>query len=195
MHSETRPAWPGLSVPRASGRRLTQDGREWVVHTRTVRADASRLWEALTAPERLAQWIGTWRRLPDRTMEFLLTFEGDDLLPAVYRLLSYDEGRSYAVSVLDPGAAEPTEIRVAVTATARGAQLTFTHSVTNLALVPHLAAGCEYYLDRLVSLVERRRGEGPAGPESVDFDEYFLAQASHYRRLFPVQRDRRAWGS
>jgi uncharacterized protein YndB with AHSA1/START domain len=182
-------------APAATGRRLTQDGREWLVHTRMVRADAPTVWAALTDPERLAQWIGTWRRLPDRTMEFLLAFEGDDLLPAVYRLVAYDAGRSFTVSVLDPGATEPSQVQVQVTPAARGTQLTLGHTVTNVALLPHLAAGCEYYLDRLVGLVERRRTHGPSGPETDDFDEYFLAQAAHYRQLFPLPRNGSALGS
>ena len=188
MRATAPPAQRGPSVPVATGRRLTQDGREWVVHTRSARAGVEQLWDALTCPERLAQWIGTWRRLPDRTVELVFAFEGDDLLPAVYRVVSFDPGRSYAVSVLEPGYVDPDEVRVEVTPAGRGSRVTLTHSVTNLALLPHLAAGCEYYLDRLVSLVERRRAEGPGGPESGDFDEYFLAHASHYRSLFPMQR-------
>jgi uncharacterized protein YndB with AHSA1/START domain len=170
---------------------VRRDDREWLVLTREVAAQATRLWAAVTEPEQLTQWIGTWRRLPDRTMQFLLTFEGDDLLPAVYRLDAYEEGRRLAVTLYEPGATDASELHVEVAPTDEGARLTLTQSVTNRALAPHLAAGCEYYLDRLVRLVERGWGDGQAGPESLDFDEYFLAQAAHYRRLFPVQREAR----
>ena len=183
-------------VPAPTGRRLTWAGREWLVHTRHVDAVTGRVWEALTDPELLEQWIGRWRRLPDDGLELLLAFEGEDLLPVVYRVEAFLPGRSFAVSLQDPGADEPCEVRVEVAPSSggHGTVLTLTHSVTNVALLPHLASGCEYYLDRLVGLLHRRDGEAVAPPGSVDFDEYFLAQAPHYRRMFPVQRERRHKG-
>jgi hypothetical protein len=176
-------------VPEPTGRRVSWAGREWVVHTRVVAASPRDTWDALTVSERLEQWIGAWRRLADESVEFLLTFEGDDLLPAVYRVEAYVAGRSFTVRLCEPGALEPWEVRVEVAPMPPRddrAVLTLTHSVTNLALAPHLASGCEYYLDRLVGLLAR------TGSEHVDYDEYFLAQASHYRRLFPLQRSGRA---
>jgi uncharacterized protein YndB with AHSA1/START domain len=179
-------------VPQPTGRRVSRNGREWLLHTRQVASEPARVWEALTRVDRLEQWIGTWRRLPDATLEFRFTFEGDDLLPAVYRLAAFAEGRSFTVSLSEPGANDPSEVQVEVATAADGAEqrgsvLTLIHAVENVALAPHLAAGCEYYLDRLVSLLERRRAQGPGGPAGVDFDEYFLAHAPYYRRLFPLR--------
>ena len=52
--------------------------------------------------------------------------------------------------------------------------------MANIPLAPSVAAWCEFYLDRLVAVLEGR------DPDDLDFDEYFVTQAPHYRRLFPV---------
>ena len=54
-------------------------------------------------------------------------------------------------------------------------------AMANLALAPSVAAWCEFYLDRMVASFEGR------DPDDLDFDEYFVTQAGHYRQMFPVQ--------
>ena len=183
------------AVPEPTGRRGSWDGREWLVHTRDVAATVDAVWTALTDPVELARWVGTWRPGPGGTIEFLMVFEGDDALPVTYRVDACETGRRLAVSMSEDGPAEPTHVVVQlipVEVGPRGVRLILTHSVTNLALAPHLATGCEYYLDRLVRLVETGDAELPESGhltlDAMDFDEYFLAQAPHYRRLFPLQR-------
>ena len=185
---------PGAPAP--TGRRVVRAGQEWLVHTRHVLADPASVWSALTRPEQLAQWIGTWQRLPDRSVEFRPSFEGDDVLGAVYRVDDCTAGRSFSVSMPEGDgtapAQDPAHVSVELTAAGVGASagtlLTLAHSVGNRALAPHLATGCEYYLDRLVRLLEGGGVGDPAEPPGADFDEYFVRQAAHYRRLFPTQR-------
>lgn len=179
-------------VPEPTGRRVARTGQEWLVHTRHVLADPAAVWAAFTRPEHLERWIGTWRRLPDESVAFLFSFEGDDLLPAVYRLDACVADRSFSLSSPEPETTDPAHVSVEVTPAGVGATagtvITLGHSVGNRALAPHLAVGCEYYLDRLVGLLEHRSAEAPGGPDGAEFDEYFVAQAAHYRRLFPAQR-------
>jgi uncharacterized protein YndB with AHSA1/START domain len=183
-----------LSVaPAPTGRRVVRDGQEWLVHTRHVRAGSDSVWRALTRPERLDQWVGSWRPRADGTVEFLLGFEGDDVLPIVYRVDAVAPGRSFSVSVPDPDGVDPSHVTVELTpagvGAAAGTLVTLAHSVGDRALAPYLATGGEYYLDRLVGLLEEWRS-----PHLADFDEYFVRQAAHYRRLFPTQRDGRLLG-
>lgn len=177
-------------APAPTGRRVVRGGQEWLVHTRHVRAVPVSVWSALTRPERLDQWVGASRRRADGTVELVLTFEGDDLLPLVYRVDAVSPVRSFSVSVADPEGAAPSQVMVELTSAGTGAAagtlVTLVHSVGDRGLAPYLAAGCEYYLDRLVGLLEQRRS-----PLLADFDEYFVRQAAYYRRLFPLQRDGR----
>ncbi len=197
-------AVPAPGVPEATGRRVVRSGQEWLVHTRHAVADRTVVWAALTRRDQLARWVGTWRPLPDSAVEFQMTFEGGDPMPVVYRVDACSVGRSFSASLLRPETAEPADVAVELTPAGVGVRagtlITMAHSVRNRALAPHLAAGCEYYLDRFVELVEGVDRRGPAGPAypacpagsgdpaTPDFDEYFVAHAGHYRRLFPLQR-------
>jgi len=187
--AQRRPDLPLVPVP--TGRRVVRAGQEWLVHTRHVLAQPASVWSALTRPERLERWVGTWRPVGD-AVEFRPTFEGDDVIPVVYRVDACTVGVSFSVSMPETeGRPDPAQVTVELTPAGVGASagtvVTLAHSVDDRVLAPHVATGCEYYLDRLVTLLERRRSGGPA----ADFDEYFISQAAHYRRLFPVQRDDR----
>ena len=46
--------------PEAVGRRLGRDGAAFVVIERTFRAPVADVWAAVTEPDRLERWIGTW---------------------------------------------------------------------------------------------------------------------------------------
>jgi hypothetical protein len=92
-----------------------------------------------------------------------------------------EPGRSAGVTLCDPGSDQPWRCELTVEGREAGTLLTVAQSITNRALAPSTAAGGEYYLDRLVAFVGRR------DPGTLDFDEYFLGQADHYRRLFPLR--------
>ncbi len=119
-----------------------------------------------------------------------MTFTDEELLPLVYRLDRLEAPRGLAVTVHDPGSAEPWTLEIALSPeTGEGGAVTVVavaQTVGNNAVAPSAAAGCEYYLDRLGAHVENREDARP------DYDEYFLGQAAHYRRLFPVRRRRPA---
>ena len=87
--------------------------------------------------------------------------------------------------LVDPGQVEAWWLEVELEEAGEETELTVRQSILNHALAPAVAAGCEYYLDRLVTLLEG--GE----VDALDYDAYFLRQAVHYRRLFPVQRSPR----
>ena len=60
-----------------TGRRAERDGAQLVVLERTFRAPIDDVWAAVTEPERLERWIGTWDGDPSTgTVGFRMTAEG-----------------------------------------------------------------------------------------------------------------------
>ena len=169
-------------VPAASGRRESRDGVEWVVHSRRLNVPREEVWSSLTDPAHLATWVGTVRSEPDSGVaEVYFSVEGEDLLPQTYLIERLEPGREVLVTTSNPG--EPEEWRLQVQLLETGADTTIhvSQAMANLALAPSVAAWCEFYLDRLVATFEGR------DPDDLDYDEYFVKQADHYRQLFPVQ--------
>ena len=55
------------------------DGQHVLVQTRTFRAPIEDVWAAVTEPERLARWIGSWEGDPESgSVQFRMLFEGED---------------------------------------------------------------------------------------------------------------------
>ena len=181
-------------APAATGRReIRADGTEWLVYRRRLRSAPDRVWAALTDAGEARRWLGTWRPVGPGEVEFRYAFEGDDVLPLRCSVDELVPRRRLAVTMQGPVADEDPEhfeleLRQAVLHTGI-TELTVAQSVSAVSAgdtVPHLASGCEFYLDRLVALLEGR------DPSALDFDDYFLRQAEHYRTLFPTQRERTA---
>jgi uncharacterized protein YndB with AHSA1/START domain len=171
------------SAPVATGTRRTRDGMDWIVLTRRVGAAPRAVWEALTDPDAVARWAGTARRRPGPGRGvFDFEFVGEVLLPVAVRIEKVCHGQSITVSVaqtpavggrlvfevvLRPGEDGTTVMEVA-------------QSVPSAVFAPSVAAGCEFFVDRLVGLLEGRDAT------DVGYDEYFVAQADAYRALFPL---------
>ena len=176
-------------APPATGRREHHDDTDWVVYLRRLPLPVAEAWSLLTSPGQLARWIGAWRG-PDGggAGELTLAYEGDDVLPVRVRVDEVVPPRQAVLALFDPGDTDAWRLDVRLAPAGRTGdqtELTVRQSILNPALAPAVAAGCEFYLDRLVAVVE---GGDPA---ALDFDAYFIRQAAHYRRLFPVQRSGR----
>ena len=175
-------------APAASGRRESRDGIEWVVYTRRVRVPREEVWASLTDPARLARWVGTFHGDPATGLVDLVfdaeAADGADLLPQTYRIDRVVPGHEVRVSTSNPGDPETWRLRVRLLDHGTGTEVRVAQSMPNQALAPSVAAGCEFYLDRMVAALEGR------DPEDLDFDEYFVTQSAHYRQMFPVQRRR-----
>jgi len=64
----------------ATGRRDDRDGTAYVVFERTFAAPIEDVWAAVTDPERLVRWIGTWSGDPSSgEIAFWMTAEGEDV--------------------------------------------------------------------------------------------------------------------
>jgi uncharacterized protein YndB with AHSA1/START domain len=172
--------------PAATGRRERRGGHDWVVYSRTLRAPVDDVWDALTDRERVGVWVGSPRESvvgdPDG---FSFRFEAVTTPALHFRVDDLVERRRIALSMQDAGdsgGAGAWRLVIEVAAHEDGTTVRLAQAVVNPALAPSVAAGCEFYLDRL-----RTHLEG-GDVRDLDYDEYFVGQASHYRMLFPVQR-------
>lgn len=77
-----------MSIGRqASGYREHRDGLDYVVFERTFRAPIWDVWAAVTEPDRLERWVGTWTGDPaSGEVVFRMTAEGEDVAPETYRI-------------------------------------------------------------------------------------------------------------
>ena len=148
---------------------------------RSFDAPIEDVWAAITEPERLARWLGTWR--------------GDPTEGHVMWRMGFEEGADE--HELEIRECRPPH-RLAVTtylgeqAWYLEADLSESDGVTTLSFsqpdvdhddVPSVGPGWEYYLDRLVA------AETGGDPATVDFDrDYYPTMAEHYR----AERDARA---
>jgi uncharacterized protein YndB with AHSA1/START domain len=165
------PAPTGRLEPRTDGR----PGGD-VVFERTFRAPAAEIWAAVTHPERLERWIGTWQGRPSTgRVTFTMTAE-DGAEPEEVRIERCEEPSILTVA-----------FRVADTAWRVSLRLAESDGTTTLALVHHLqpgddlpsyGPGWEYYLDRLVAVETSR-----VAADTVSFDDYYPAQAAYYEKL------------
>jgi len=169
-------------APAASGRRESRDGVEWVLYSRRLTVSRDELWSSLTDPARLATWLGTFRGDPrSGVVEVFFTAEGDDLLPQTYLVERVVPGREVVVTTSNPGDPDEWRLKIHLLDAGSDSVLRVAQAIANLALAPSVAAWCEFYLDRMVAGIEGR------DPGDLDFDEYFVTQAGHYRQMFPVQ--------
>jgi uncharacterized protein YndB with AHSA1/START domain len=170
MHGAA-PVPTGRLEPRTDGR----PGGD-VVFERSFRAPAAEIWAAVTRPERLERWIGTWQGRPSTgRVTFTMTAE-DGAEPEEVRIERCDEPSTLTVAFRVADASWRVSLRLAES-----------DGTTTLGLVHHLqpgddlpsyGPGWEYYLDRLVAVETSR-----VDPDSVSFDDYYPAQAAYYEKL------------
>ena len=146
-----------------TGRIEQDDGQHELVQTRTFRAPIEDVWAAVTEPERLARWIGTWTGDPaSGGVEFRMLFEGEDpsseameirVCEPPHRLhLTSQVGQERWLLELDLEHADGVTT------------LTFRQPGVAPEQVGDIGPGWDYYLDRLVDAVAgadpaRRRWE------------------------------------
>jgi len=153
---------------------LTREGdRDSVAWRRTFRAPIDDVWAAVSEPDRLARWIGTWTGDPaEGFVMFAMTAEGEDVEasrwdvpecepPHRLRVESVDEWGSWYLT-LDLAEADGVTT------------LTFSQVIVDAATIENTAPGWEYYLDRLV------QAETGGDVAAVLWDDYYPAQREHY---------------
>ena len=159
----------------ATGRKDTRDP-SWVVFTRTFRAPATDVWAAVTEPDRLERWIGTWEGDPaGGEVLFTMTAEGEGAQPVETRI---EECRApYLLQVSFTEGDQPWVLRLEIHESDGVTTLDFAQRISDPELGASYGPGWEYYLDRLVA------AQAGADAATVRWDDYFPAMSDHYRSL------------
>ena len=156
-----------------TGRVEVRDGVHHLVIERTFDASIDDVWAAVTEPERMARWIGTWTGDPaTRRVDFRMLFEDGDSSEAV-EIRECDPPRRLAVTTHAGELSWLLELDL----TERGGvtTLVFTQPAIDPAQAENTGPGWEYYLDRLVA------AETGRDPAEIDFErDYYPAMQEHY---------------
>lgn len=139
---------------------------------RTYDEPVDRVWAALTDPEELAAWYGTWRGDPaSGTVEFAAIEGGGEFKPV--RIVACDAPRRIAVVLPTPYGPWPISITLSESdGTTTGV---FVHRLTEPYNPTSVGPGWHYYLDRLGAKLR-----GDAMPEPDDWPSY-EPLGRHYR--------------
>ncbi len=163
----------------ASGRREDRGDQHMMVIERTFRAPAADVWAAVTEPDRLERWIGTWTGDPaSGSVLFRMTAEAEDAAPEVFTIHECDPPRRLVVLSTPPGSDAVWHVEVDLSESAGATTLVFRQPVPDADLATSVGPGWEYYLDRLVAAQTGR------DVDSLDFDLYLQGMSAHYTALF-----------
>ncbi|MEJ7832250.1 MAG: SRPBCC domain-containing protein [Nocardioides sp.] len=165
-----------------TGSRQTRHGTSYVVYTRTFRAPIDDVWAAVTEPDRLVRWVGTWDGDPKQGyVDFRMTAEGEDCPAEIYHIDTCEAPHRLVVHSSSGEAAEADfvwRLELDLVEEAGVTTLTFAQMMSDPAIAESVGPGWDYYLDRLVAAATA--GDVAA----IDFDDYYPAQAEHYRAEF-----------
>jgi uncharacterized protein YndB with AHSA1/START domain len=166
-----------------TGRREDRHGAPYVVLTRTFRAPIDDVWAAITEPDRLARWIGTWTGDPaSGSVSFRMLFEGDEA--AAEEIYAIDECTAPRRLVLtstmryDENTPATWHLELDLAEQDGVTTLTFAQSLPDTTWAENIGPGWEYYLDRLVA------AETGGDPAVIDFGDYYPALSEPYAREF-----------
>lgn len=118
-----------------------------VTFTREFRTSAAQVWEAVTDPERMQRWIGTWTGDPATgEVDWRMTAEGDQVPVERVRIIECVEPTRLEVEFLTDG-----DWRIAIVLRETGGMTTleFAQTFRTGEPVAMVGPGWEYYLDRL----------------------------------------------
>jgi uncharacterized protein YndB with AHSA1/START domain len=157
------------------GRIVPGDGRPTLRITRTFRAPLEDVWAAVTEPDRLARWIGTWTGDPTTgRVDFTMTAE-DGAPTEDMEIRECDPPRRLALTA--HVGEDRWLLEVALEETDGVTTLTFSQPDIDPEAAESVGPGWEYYLDRLVA------AETGGDVAAIDFGrDYYPALQEHYRR-------------
>lgn len=167
---------------KATGRRAEIDGFDSLVVPRSFAQDIATVWTALTDPEALTPWIGTWEGDPaSGSVTFRMLHEGAEHPGEVFTINSCQAPHHLAMTSVTNGEPPMTwNIVLNLSAEGDGCHLEFAQSVPDPSWGEGMGPGWEYYLDRLVASVNG----GDIG--AIDFETYQAELTPAYREIFPV---------
>ncbi|MFD6267975.1 SRPBCC family protein [Nocardia asteroides] len=170
-----------MTTPTATGHRRDLSDGTYCAWTRTFHAPIEDVWAAVTEPERLARWIGTWTGDPaSGEVKFQMLFE-DEVPAERFRIDECDAPRLLRITTSSPHDGENPEhwqLRLDLTEDNGVTTLTFAQNVPDPTMAQGVGPGWEYYLDRMVA------AEAGADPATVRFEDYYPALSAYYLAEF-----------
>lgn len=168
---------------RATGRLIHLDDGDLVVFERAFAAPVAQVWAAITDPDRLARWIGTWRGDPaSGAVQFRMIAEGEDIAEETYQIRECTAPTRLVLHAQDDDGV--WDLTLALTETDGTTTLTFSQVVHDPASFESIGPGWDYYLDRLVA------AETGADVTALDFEaDYFPALQGYYAALVAALSD------
>ena len=118
---------------------------------REYRVPLADLWSALTEPELLARWIGTWtgEAKVGATVRWQMLHEGEDCPPDEVNIVAYEPPRQLSVDFTSPEG--PWRIELTLSDTPTGSSLLLRQRLFRPESAADAGPGWHWYLDRLAS--------------------------------------------
>jgi uncharacterized protein YndB with AHSA1/START domain len=154
-----------------------RDGQHVLVLTRQFRAPVEDVWAAVTEPQRLARWIGSWEGEPESgSVRFSMLFEGD--APAETMTIRVCEP-PHRLHVTSQVGDQAWLLELELTNADGVTTLTFRQPGVTAEQAGGVGPGWDYYLDRLLDV------EAGVDPSRRDFErDYYPATSEHYTAQF-----------
>lgn len=168
---------PTSTTPGPTGHRDERAGTTYLVFQRTFAAPVADVWAAVTEPQRLERWIGTWAGDPvSGEVAFRMTAEAEDAPEERILIEECREPTRLVMRTARPDDEGQTWLWQIDLAEVDGfTTLTFAQEVVDVPLAESVGPGWDYYLDRMVT------AETGGDPSAIDFDDYYPAFTAHYR--------------
>ena len=162
-----------------SGRREQRTGTPHLVLDRAFRAPVEDVWAAVTDPERLARWFGTWRGDPSTgRIEVAMTFDGMPFEPYVVEVC--EPPHRLRVRSVNDAPDENWTLDLRLRASGAGTALELAQVVDDRTDAADVGPGWEYQLDRLEAAVHGSDDDVAA----VTWGERYQGLSAHYGSLF-----------
>jgi uncharacterized protein YndB with AHSA1/START domain len=160
--------------PEPTGRIAHDAGRLVLTIAREFRAPIEDVWAAVTEPQRLSRWIGTYEGDP-ASGRVLFTMTAEEGAPAEdMEIRECDPPR--VLKVTSHVGEERWHLELLLEERGGVTTLTFSQPDIDPVQAESVGPGWEYYLDRLVA------AESGGEVAAIDFDrDYYPAMLEHYR--------------
>ena len=147
------------------------------------------VWAAVTEPDRLERWIGTWAGDPaSGTVQFRMTAEGEDIEAEPMTVHECDPPRRLVLSWMSGATSSRWHVELDLAEAGGVTTLTFAQRVPDTATGRDVGPGWEYYLDRLTA------AESGGDVAAVAWPDY-EGMAGHYEGSSPTSGEPQAGSS